>query len=290
MTPRVKWPTKRLGELAEFRNGVNYNKSSFGTGVKVVGVSDFQNYTKPKYDELDQINPAGIVTKRNMLRDGDIVFVRSNGNRELIGRSLFIDQPPEEITHSAFTIRLRFTSHEVHPRFYAYCFRTPLIRSGLTAFGGGTNISNLNQDILSALEVPLPPLSVQRRIAGVLSAYDELIENSQRRIEILEAMARALYREWFLEFRFPGRERVPLVASSVGDIPQGWEAVPFETLLASMTGGDWGSDQPTEEESAEVTIVRGTDFDEVAYGAELRAPVRFIKPSSLNHVNSDRAT
>ncbi len=59
MTARVKWPTKRLGELAEFRNGVNYNKSSFGTGVKVVGVSDFQNSTKPKYDELDQINPAG---------------------------------------------------------------------------------------------------------------------------------------------------------------------------------------------------------------------------------------
>ena len=236
MAAKVKWPTRRLGDLAEFRNGVNYNKSSFGVGIKVVGVSDFQDYTKPRYAELEQINPEGIVTERNILRDGDIVFVRSNGNRELIGRSLFIEQPPEEVTHSAFSIRLRFTSCEVHPKFYAYCFRTPLIRQGLTAQGGGTNINNLNQDILYALEVPFPPLPVQRRIAGILSAYDELMENSQRRIRLLEAMARALYREWFVHFRFPGYEKLhsspsgrgqgegaQLVPSPPGDIPQGWE-------------------------------------------------------------------
>ena len=219
----LKWPTKRLGDLAEFRNGVNYNKSSFGVGIKVVGVSDFQDYSKPRYAELEQINPEGIVTERNILRDGDIVFVRSNGDRELIGRSLFIEEPPEEVTHSAFSIRLRFTSREVYPKFYAYCFRTPLIRQGLTAQGGGTNINNLNQDILNAVEVPLPPLPVQRRIAGILSAYDELIENSQRRIGLLEAMARALYREWFAHFRFPGHEKLPRIDSPLGDIPQGWE-------------------------------------------------------------------
>jgi type I restriction enzyme S subunit len=248
MAPNVKWPTRRLGDLAEFRNGVNYNKNSFGVGIKVVGVSDFQDYTKPRYGELEQINPEGIVTERNILRDGDIVFVRSNGNRELIGRSLFIEQPPEEVTHSAFSIRLRFTSRDVHPKFYAYCFRTPLIRQGLTAQGGGTNISNLNQDILNALEVPFPPLPVQRRIAGILSAYDELMENSQRRIRLLEAMARALYREWFVHFRFPGsraeagakadgHEKLPRVASPLGDIPQGWEVKPFTEIADVLSGG-----------------------------------------------------
>jgi type I restriction enzyme, S subunit len=237
MVANVRWPTKRLAELAEFRNGVNYNKGSFGEGVKVVGVSDFQDYTKPRYAELEQINPEGIVTERNILRDGDIVFVRSNGNRELIGRSLFIEQPPEEVTHSAFTIRLRFTSREVHPKFYAYCFRTPLIRQGLTAQGGGTNINNLNQDILNSLEVPFPPLPVQRRIAGILSAYDELMENSQRRIRILETMARALYREWFVYFRFPGHEKVPRVASPLGNIPQGWEVKTVANSFEISGGG-----------------------------------------------------
>jgi type I restriction enzyme S subunit len=166
---KLKWPTKRLGELAEFRNGLNYNKSSFGVGIKVVGVPDFQDYTKPRYAELDQINPDGIITERYILRDGDIVFVRSNGNRALIGRSLFMEQPPEEVTYSAFSIRLRFTSHEIHPKFYAYCFRTPLIRQGLTAQGGGTYINHLNQDILNALEVPLPRLPLHR-LCGLLLA------------------------------------------------------------------------------------------------------------------------
>ena len=233
---RLDWPTKRLSTLAEFRNGVNYNKSSFGEGVKVVGVSNFQDYSKPRYAELEQINPDGIVSERNILRDADIVFVRSNGNRELIGRSLFIEKPPEEVTHSAFTIRLRFTSPDVYPKFYAYCFRTPLIRQALTAQGGGTNINNLNQDILNGLEVPLPPLAVQQRIAGILSAYDELIENSQRRIRILESMARALYREWFVHFRFPCHENQPCVASPLGEIPQGWEVKKLKDVCRLTMG------------------------------------------------------
>jgi type I restriction enzyme S subunit len=216
------WPKKKLSELAEFRNGINYNKSSFGEGIKVVGVSDFQDYTKPRYSELEEINPAGIVTERNILRDGDIVFVRSNGNRELIGRSLYIERPPEQITHSAFTIRLRFISPDVYPPFYAYCFRTPLIRRGLIAYGGGTNISNLNQDILNALEVPLPSPQMQRRIAGILSAYDDLIENGRLRIRILETVARSLYQEWFVNFRFPGHDTVRRVPSALGKIPEGW--------------------------------------------------------------------
>ncbi len=74
------------------------------------------------------------------------------------------------------------------------------------------------------MELPdLPPLPVQRRIAGILAAYDDLIENNQRRIAILERMARALYREWFVHFRYPGHESVPLVDSPLGQIPQGWE-------------------------------------------------------------------
>ena len=278
---KVNWPTKRLGDLAEFRNGVNYNKSSFGEGVKVVGVSDFQDYTKPRYDDLEQINPEGIVTERNILRDGDIVFVRSNGNRELIGRSLFIERPPEEVTHSAFTIRLRFISREVHPKFYAYCFRTPLIRKGLTAYGGGTNISNLNQDILNALEVPFPPLPVQRRTAAILSAYDELIENSQRRIQILERIARTLYREWFVYFRFPGHEKLPRVASLVGDIPKGWEVRPLESLMADHIGGGWGKEAADEDHTEPAWVIRGTDIPDARSCQVADVPHRFHTVSNI---------
>ena len=87
----------------------------------------------------------------------------------------------------------------------------------------GTTQDNLSLDKLLTFDFRVPPLQVQRRIAGILSAYDELIENSQRRIRILEEMARSLYREWFVHFRFPGHEKLPLVASPLGEIPQGWE-------------------------------------------------------------------
>lgn len=89
---------------------------------------------------------------------------------------------------------------------------------------------------LSEFECEFPPLPVQQRIAGILSAYDELIENSQRRIKILEAMARALYREWFVHFRFPGHENQPRVASPLGEIPQGWEVKSLKDV-ANVTYG-----------------------------------------------------
>ena len=84
--------------------------------------------------------------------------------------------------------------------------------------------------------VDCPPLSVQRRIAGILSAYDDLIENNQRRIKILEEMARSLYREWFVNFRFPGHEKLSRVASTLGDIPQGWEVRTVEEIVKRIPG------------------------------------------------------
>ena len=77
---------------------------------------------------------------------------------------------------------------------------------------------------LQAFEVRVPPLPTQRKIASILSAYDDLIENNTRRIAILEEMAQAIYREWFVNFRFPGHENVKLVDSPLGQIPEGWEA------------------------------------------------------------------
>ena len=97
-----------------------------------------------------------------------------------------------------------------------------LNRGDLTIQAQGAAQQNLNQDLIRQFCIDLPPLTVQQRIAGILSTYDELIENSLRRIKILETMARTLYREWFVHFRFPGHEDHLRVASPLGEIPQGW--------------------------------------------------------------------
>jgi type I restriction enzyme S subunit len=101
----------------------------------------------------------------------------------------------------------------------------------------GATQDNLSVDKLLSFDFLVPPLPIQQRIAGILSAYDELIENSQRRIKILETMARALYREWFVHFRFPGFENHPRVASPLGEIPQGWEATTLGAYLTALESG-----------------------------------------------------
>jgi len=107
----------------------------------------------------------------------------------------------------------------------------------------GATIKHLPGEKLAKVEVDIPPLPVQRRIAGILSAYDDLIENSRRRIKILETMARALYREWFVQFRFPGHENHPRVASPLGETPEGWEAATF-SQAANFENGDRGKNYP----------------------------------------------
>lgn len=89
-------------------------------------------------------------------------------------------------------------------------------------FAIGTAATTITKESVRNLEILLPPLPSQRKIAGILSAYDDLIENNTRRIEILEEMARSIYREWFVKFRFPGHEQVQMVDSELGLIPEGW--------------------------------------------------------------------
>lgn len=120
---------------------------------------------------------------------------------------------------------------------------------GFERLDAGASNPSLNRNHIHTIPVYWPPLPVQRQIAGILSAYDEQMENSQRRIRILEAMARALYREWFVQFRFPdyakassgrpGDEQFPRVTSSLGDIPQGWKVKRLDEVTRSVQDGDW---------------------------------------------------
>jgi type I restriction enzyme, S subunit len=115
-----------------------------------------------------------------------------------------------------------------------------LMKQKFLAVTRGATQDNLSLDKLLSFPIPTPPLQDQRRIAGILSAYDDLIENNQRRIKILEEMARSLYREWFVNFRYPGHEKVPLVDSPLGLIPKGWEV----KKLGDIVGYDRRATKP----------------------------------------------
>lgn len=123
-------------------------------------------------------------------------------------------------------------SEQIETRFLFYL----LTDAKLSRYAGGAAQPLVTQTVLKQVKVRVPPLPIQQRIAGILSAYDELIENSQRRIKLLEAMARALYREWFVHFRFPGHENHPRVPSPLGEIPQGWEVKKLKDVCRLTMG------------------------------------------------------
>jgi type I restriction enzyme S subunit len=128
---------------------------------------------------------------------------------------------------------------EADVRFIKYYLE--ILKLRMQNISHGATQDNLSLDKLLSFDFLVPSLPIQRRIAGILSAYDELIENSQRRIKILEAMTRALYREWFVHFRFPGHESVPRVPSPLGEIPQGWEVKKLGEVADTFRGRSYRS-------------------------------------------------
>lgn len=107
-------------------------------------------------------------------------------------------------------------------RFLLYAFRTDFVRGQVLSYGSGSTVEHMRVPDCEKIELLVPSLGYQRRVADILSAYDDLIENNTRRIRILEEMAQRLYREWFVHFRFPGHENVRMVESELGLIPEGW--------------------------------------------------------------------
>lgn len=170
--------------------------------------------------------------ERYGLKFGDIVMCEGGEP----GRcAIWKNQVPGMMIQKALH-RIR-SCQDLDHRFLYYSFLHIGQSRGFDQFFTGATIYHLPLEKLAKVKIPLPPLPVQRRIAGILSAYDELIENSQRRIKILESMARALYREWFVKFKFPGYEKVLLVASPLGDIPQGWEVKTVEDVVQRIPPG-----------------------------------------------------
>lgn len=107
-------------------------------------------------------------------------------------------------------------------RFLLYSFRFDYLQAQIKSFGSGATVEHMRVPDAEKLLLRLPPLPIQRRIGDILAAYDNLIENNARRIKILEEMAKMIYREWFLNFRFPGHEKSKMAESEVGTVPEGW--------------------------------------------------------------------
>jgi type I restriction enzyme S subunit len=180
-TQQADWELKPFGDLAKFRNGINFTKSSKGNEIKIVGVRDFQKNFWAPLDDLETIIPDGEIPATDLIESGDLLFVRSNGNPELIGRSLLIGELHERITHSGFTIKARLRDTQLSPIYLCHYLKSGLLRREMIEGGNGANIKSLNQGTLSHLKIAFPDKSKQLLIV-------EHLETVQAEITELESI------------------------------------------------------------------------------------------------------
>lgn len=219
------WDIVPLPEVTFFQEGPGLRKWQWtDSGMKVINVTNILGD-----GQIDTTNTRRHISLEEFYKtyrhfavdDGDIVIASSGNTYGKTGRITAKDLP---VMMNTSVIRFRSANTKRLNNNFLYAFlRSDIFRSQVESFVTGSAQPNFGPSHLKRMVMPLPRIEVQHRIAGILSSYDELIENSQRRISILETMARALYREWFVHFRFPGHDSVPRVDSPLGPIPQGWE-------------------------------------------------------------------
>jgi type I restriction enzyme S subunit len=221
------------------------------------------------------------------------ILVNSTGVGTL-GRIAQVKELTEETTIDSHITIVRPNSSEVDPLYLGIVLRG--LQPEIEALGeGSTGQTELSRVRLGAFHVPMPSsIEEQRAIAHILGSLDEKIELNRKRNETLEAMARALFQDWFVDFgpvraKMEGRD--PYLPADIWDLfperldedgkPVGWKHLPFGQLIEGSIGGDWGKDEPDGDEDQAVCIIRGTDIPELVAGNVGKVPTRFTTKKKL---------
>lgn len=214
----MSWDTVRFGDLyvVESRNGLTKPSKVRGSGYKMINMGElFAN--DRIYDIPMELVPLKESEKINAkVECGDLLFARQSLVLEGAGKCSIVMEVSPLTVFESHLIRVRLDKTLALPMFYYYYFKSPL--SPMKSIVSQCAQAGIRGSDLQELQVILPPLEEQRRIVDVLSAYDNLIENNQKQIKLLEEAAQRLYKEWFVDLRFPGHETTPIVDG----VPNGW--------------------------------------------------------------------
>ena len=190
------WPTRPLLEMGYCKNGMNFHTGDSGIEMHCLGVGDFKDYSViDGTDNLPTVSLNEAPPEESMLRDGDIVFVRSNGNKALVGRCLVVYPRSTPTTYSGFCIRYRLTSGEVNTMYLLRVLKTASMRKKMA--GRGANIQNLNQQIIAALDIPTPPLELQEQFAAFVKQTDKSKVVVQKALDEAQTLFDSLMQQYF---------------------------------------------------------------------------------------------
>jgi len=166
------WDTTFLPEHGSLKNGLNFEKGEFGNSLCYLGVGDFKSLsTINDLTSLGTVELNELPARDYLLENGDLVFVRSNGNKALVGRCITVYPGGKPLTFSGFCIRYRLESSSFESEYLNYLFRAPSMKLAMLKGGQGANIQNINQQTLSALELPLAPIGLQKKFSKIVENF-----------------------------------------------------------------------------------------------------------------------
>lgn len=251
-----EWKKVKLGELYEVHNGLSKGRQFFGTGFPFLTFSNvFDNWFLPKQLE-SLVQTTDKEREACSIKAGDVFITRTSETMDELGMSSVALKDYPNATYNGFTKRLRPITDRVNPFYIGYYLRTPKFRGQFMAFSTMTTRASLANNDLLNMEVELPPMEIQQRIASILSRYDSLIENYQKQIRLLEESAQRLYKEWFIDLRFPGHENTKIVDG----VPEGWEKKRISDVCDTIGGGTPSTKVQEYYEGGNISWVTPTDI------------------------------
>lgn len=246
----VEWQSCKLGDLLEIKHGYAFKGQFFDDSGEYILLTpgNFREEGGLKLKGEKEKYYSGDFPEEFLLKSGDLLVAMTDLTQDapILGSPAFIPFDGRFLHNQRLGKIINLNSTEIFPSFLFYLFNTSSVRGQIKGSATGATVRHTSPSRIYDVSVAIPPLPIQRRIAGILSTYDELIENSQQRIKILETMARALYREWFVHFRFPGHEDIPRTPSPLGEIPKTWKVKTFGEIATLERNGINPSDHPGE--------------------------------------------
>ena len=178
-----EWDIIALGEIGEFKNGINKSKEDFGFGCKFVNIQDAYSGNIVKNDLLERINVNDKEKEIYKLENDDIILVRSSVKPEGVGYPILFKKENEDIVYCGFMIRYRYNKRKINPMFLLYQLRSENIRKRVLDLSTVSANTNINQDSYKQIKISIPSVKEQEKIAEILSTVDEQIENIEKLIQ-----------------------------------------------------------------------------------------------------------
>lgn len=226
----MSWDSIRFGDLysEDSRNGLTKPSKVRGSGYKMINMGElFAN--DRIYDIPMELVPLKDSEKKNAkVEKGDLLFARQSLVLEGAGKCCIVMDVSSLTVFESHLIRVRLDKTKANPLFYYYYFKSPF--SPVSTIVSQCAQAGIRGSDLQELDVSFPPLPVQDRIASILTKYDELIENNQKQIKLLEEAAQRIYKEWFVDLRFPGHENTEILDG----IPAGWRIEEVGKLIGKV--------------------------------------------------------